>query len=69
MIIIIGKDDLSLQDFPFDFYEKTKMHCKIVAVQEIEETSQFHITRSIYQDVDKRTVSKQELINYIEKAL
>ena len=71
MIIIIDKADMSLPDFPFDFFEHTKAHCKIVAVQDFEDetNSKFHITRSIYHDANNKTITKEELINWIEKAL
>ncbi len=69
MIIIIGKDDLQLPNFPFELIEFGKMHAKIIAIEELEHPQSYHITRSIYSLPDQETFNSQELTNLIEKAL
>ena len=69
MIIIIGKEDLSLPDFPFDFIEYGKLHAKLIAIEELEHPQSFHITRTIYTLPEQETFNKQELINLIEQAI
>lgn len=69
MVIIIGKEDLQLPDFPFDLIEYGKMHAKIIAIEELEHPQSYHVTRSIYHDVDKHTFDKSQIINLIERAL
>lgn len=69
MVIIIGKDDLQMPDFPFDLIEYGKMHAKIIAIEEFEHPQTYHVTRSIYNDVNQHTFDKSQIINLIEKAL
>ena len=69
MVIIIGKDDLQLPDFPFDLIEYGKMHAKIIAIEELDHPQSYHITRTIYTLPAQETFNSQELINIIERAL
>ena len=68
MVIIIGKDDLLLPDFPFPLIQYGKYHAKLVTIQ-YENTENHKVIKSIYSDMTDKVLTKDELLQSIDRSI